>query len=171
MAHYAHLAIDLGCPACGSLVTDLIWFPWGFSASYSPIDEHLYRLGDAIRWKTCRDGHAPAWTYFWREVTITFKGQHFTAISEEANLGDPAVTDLIVVFPYPEDQCCAACNQQLGGTAVEIRDARIRRAWVYRSGEFSDEQVDIYLIAGDGSLIPKPEWYFHSMDRLSADQC
>ena len=83
MPKHAHLQEELRCPDCHSAVIDLAWFQWGYCANHGVVDEYLYRIGDAIRWATAGDGSTPAWTYF--EID-----------NHGGNLGDPAVTDLVV---------------------------------------------------------------------------
>ncbi|HEX5503678.1 MAG TPA: hypothetical protein VFW96_13730, partial [Thermomicrobiales bacterium] len=64
-----------------------------------------------------------------------------------------------------ERRRCDHCGQPLEGTAIEIREGIIRRAWIYRPGEF-DNRVDLYLLPPDGgerSLRPMPEWNDHPM--------
>ena len=80
MPSYAHVAVDLMCPGCGHPVTDLLRIAWG----YCPANDvrYPYQLGEAIRWRVCRDGVIPPWTYFG---------------PAECNVGDPAYEDLVLL--------------------------------------------------------------------------
>src|SRR3954464_1226387 len=109
MPKHAHLVIDLCCPDCRAVVTDLVWFQWGYCANYSVVEEYLYRIGDAIRWATADDGSTPAWTYF--EID-----------NHAGNLGDPALQDLVVhdttEFYWTDEsqrRRCPGCQQPLEG--------------------------------------------------------
>jgi hypothetical protein len=168
MASYAHLYTDLNCPYCGALVTNLLWFQWGYCPSYSVHPDYLYRTGEAIRWMTAPDGAVPAWTYF-KVEGFTYRDKQSLGIVEEANIGDPAVTDLIVregAFFYWADEArrrrCGACDRPLEGAVVEIRGNVIQRAWIYRPDEF-DHTVAYYVFEDDERLKPMPQWNDHSM--------
>src|SRR6476660_7600232 len=85
MPSYAFLFAPLQCPTCATVLGDLIWFQWGFTAWRQPIPESTYVIGDAIRWRTCRDGRTHAWTYFMRNGN-----------SDGGNLGTPDEPNVIV---------------------------------------------------------------------------
>ena len=160
MPKHAHLVIDLCCPDCRAVVTDLCWFQWGYCASYSIVPEYLYRIGDAIRWAAADDGSIPAWTYF-------------DIDNHAGNLGDPAVLDLVVqdateLYWREESRRrrCPGCQQPIEGAAIEIRGGVIRRAWIYRRGEL-DHLVDLHELAPDGRLVPRPEWNDHPMEMVA----
>jgi hypothetical protein len=156
MPKHAHLQEELRCPDCHAAVIDLAWFQWGYCANHGVVDEYLYRIGDAIRWATADDGSTPAWTYF--EID-----------NHGGNLGDPAVTDLVVKevaelywTHEPDRRRCPGCGQPLEGAAIEIRGGVIRRAWIYRAGELA-RGAEIHVFAPDGRLVPRPAWNDHPM--------
>lgn len=135
MPSYAHLEHNLRCPHCREVVTDMVWFQWGYSSGYAPRAGYVYHLHDPIHWKVCKDGSIMPWTYFERGG---------------GNLGDPSIRDLIARDTSPLFQTgtvCESCNQRLEGAAVEIRGGVIQKAWVYLVGEFNEAanmDVDIY---------------------------
>lgn len=171
MPHYAHLDADLRCPACGAAVatpTGLLWFQWGYCPSYQPVDGHIYRLGDAVRWRSCADGSTPAWTAFRRRLRPE-------PPSGGSNIGDPAVPDVVVrdltQFQWEDEsqrRRCGACGGPLEGALIEIRDGAIRRAWIHRPGEVAAE-ADYFLPRPDGSVAPAHEWTGHRM--AQRDEC
>jgi hypothetical protein len=158
MPNYAHLAVDLKCPQCNTLFYDLFWFQWGYCPARIPIDTHFYHIGDAIRWRVCTDGSAPAWTYFNDEVPPS------------ANIGDPSIQNVLIQdselsWNSTQPTRCSVCNWLLGGAMLEVRGGIIKRAWLYPPDEFG-QFVNTYLIAENGSLIPKPDWNDHAMHSL-----
>ena len=149
MAAHAHLLTDLRCPYCEAIVTDLVWFQWGYCPSYGVNYEYLYRIGDAIRWMTADDDSTPAWTYFDRRG---------------GNIGDPAFADVIARdttefywTTQAERRTCRSCQRPLDGAAIEIRGGVIVGSWIYRDSEL-DNDVDFYVVEPDGRRTPKPEW-------------
>jgi uncharacterized protein YijF (DUF1287 family) len=54
MPNYCFLKVDLRCPNCDEVVTDLLWFQWGYSPGRLPQEEYDYCLGDPIRWRYCK---------------------------------------------------------------------------------------------------------------------
>lgn len=159
MPHYAYLVTDLHCPSCDVVVADRVWFQWGYSPGYLPREGHLYHLNDAIRWQWCEDGGLFSWAYF-KDPVQSLEG---------ADIGDPAIRDLIVrdtaqfYWRDPaERRQCEKCQQILEGAAIEIRDNIIRRSWIYQPGEF-DNEVDIYVLRANGQDMPMPEWNDHAM--------
>jgi hypothetical protein len=168
MPRYAHLHTDLLCPFCGAVVTNLVWFRWGYCPSYSVRPDFLYRLDDPVLWMSDEDGAVPAWTYF-RLEGFTHRSQRSVGIVVEANIGDPGVTDLIAQdeahFNWREGaqwRRCGQCDHPLEGAVVEIRGGVLRRAWIYRPGEF-DPTVGYYLIEAGERLKPVPKWGDHPM--------
>jgi hypothetical protein len=187
MPRYAFLEESIFCPHCGTQVTDVLGFQWGYCTSSSPIPEDYYHIGDSIRWRSCVDSTTPSWVYFSDKPFVT------------GNIGDPAVRDVFVqdgwgffwdpdieavlydphhpseqqnpgiVYytggkPPNQPETCHACQGILPGAMIEIRDNIIKRAWIYTLGEF-DPNTDIYIIASDGTLISKKEWNDHPMGR------
>jgi len=159
MPSYAHLDADLLCPHCDAVISTLVAFQWGYCPARIPIPEEFYHIGDAIRWRECRQGLVPAWTYFSDEF------------QQAANIGDPAVQNLLVqdsqfawdTLALPQ---CLACKHHFGGAMIAIQNGIIQRAWLYLPDDF-DRNVDHYLISVDGRYVPKPEWNDHPMDSQS----
>ncbi len=161
MPTYAYLAYHhVTCPDCG---TDLqcayapepcyITFQWGYCPHRAP-DSVIYQMGDTIYWRPSRDGIVRGWT--------SFDGY-------SCNVGDPTIENIIVtdvgtdVAHFPKR--CQACQQPIGGAAVEIRGGRICTVWAFRPGELKvSEFVDHYIIRDDGSLEAKSEWAFRTFD-------
>jgi hypothetical protein len=142
MPHYAFLPVALHCPACRTVLDDLVWFQWGFTRFRQPLPECTYAIGDPIRWQACQDGKIPPWTYFHRN------GQ-----PAGANLGTPDEVDVIVrdwaqVRHY---EPCPACGAPLGGAAVEIREGRIARGWIARADELPEPSA-VLRVCADGTL-------------------
>lgn len=161
MPKYAYLQTDAQCPWCGVVLTDMIWFQWGFAPGYGPQWEYVYKIGQPIYWKSCRDGTTPAWTYFFQ------KDQY--GVNDVANLGDPAFRNLVVrdLAQHYLMESCQHCQQPLGGAALEISGGVIIRAWISKMGEFEGDETDIYLVEGSGTqrqLKAMSEWNDHSMD-------
>lgn len=153
MPSFAYVKQDINCPYCNFAVHNLTAFQWGFCPGYNVQEKYIYKLNDSIYWKTCKDGSKPAWTYF---------------DERQGNIGDPSILNLIVrdsshYWQYPLS--CRNCQRLLGGAVVKIIEGNIARVWVYEPGEL-DNQIDIYLIIGDGSLKPMMEWNDHPMMRL-----
>lgn len=83
---------------------------------------------------------------------------------EGVNFGDPYLRDLVVLDRDTELERsgeCPGCGRIFSGTAVEIRDNRISRAWLHEPGEFEGE-ADTYLLRDEGELTPLPEWREHA---------
>ncbi|MGH9266955.1 MAG: hypothetical protein ACRD0D_02135, partial [Acidimicrobiales bacterium] len=80
----------------------------------------------------------------------------------EANVGDPAVGDLLVRGNQEGGSTCDKCGRAIGGTAVEIRGGVITRAWAYPPGELPDEAL-VHLVGPGGELVPMPDWDHHPM--------
>jgi hypothetical protein len=156
MPSFAHLSTELLCPVCHSFLTDHVWFKWGHCMGYGPKQGLIYHIGDSIRWRQCRDGSIPPWVYFG---------------TSEGNFGDPSVHDVLVRDTSPlfaTEPVCEHCKRPLGGAIVEVRNDKIKRAWIYLPGEFS-EDVTIYTIEHDGEIKPRPEWADMSMRLI--DDC
>lgn len=164
MAASAFLEVDLYCVHCGSLLTDMVWFQWGYCRSRIPADISLYHLGDSIRWHACPDGAVLPWTQF-----------DNGAKSFGSNVGDPSVTNLVVLDQAqfgpdrPNDRkVCGNCGAAIDGAAVEIRGGVVAKAWVWRAGDF-DPRTTYYLLAEDGQRTPVPAWEDRAMDLLAPD--
>ena len=152
MPVYAHLENqDLPCPECGSSLrieaqpwTHYIKFWWGYCASRSP-GEVVYRIGDAINWRSGKDGVVHEWA--------SFGARSF-------NVGDPRFADLTVTDIWG-DVCqlpwnCLTCGTAIGGAAIEIRAGLIEDVWIFRPDELASEAY--YLIQPDGSRLRMQEW-------------
>jgi hypothetical protein len=138
---------DLRCPHCGHQVTDLLWFGWGYSDAQQPVRDNTYKIGDTIRWRSCADGTIPAWGS-WPDM------------QNGLNIGDPTVLDLITLDTEEVGwglTHCVKCREHLPGAAIEIRDGRIQRCWVFAPGEF-DRDIEYNLIESDGVIRPMPDW-------------
>lgn len=143
MPAYAFANGPMTCPACGATLDDKLWFQWGFCIDRAQRPEAQYAVGDEIRWRACADGRVPAWTYFHR-------GDEYLG----GNLGSREERHVIV-----RDQAqlqhygpCSACGTSLDGGAVEIRDNRIVRAWILRSGELPvTGSVSVLRVRPDGA--------------------
>jgi hypothetical protein len=164
MPNYAHLEIELHCPDCTTLITDIVWFQWAFCPGHTLHKDLVYHVGDAVRWKQCSHGGLFSWA--------SFRDDERNA---GTNIGDPTIRNLICsdVYQFYWDSLeqrrrCPTCRAILEGAMVEIRDGTIRGARIYRPGEFA-QRVDVYLIGQDGQYFPKPEWYDHQV--ASVDDC
>ena len=158
MAKHAHLAAELQRPSCDALISDLVWFQWGYCRAYGPWHEYIYHVGDRLRWQPCADGRILAWAYFW-------DGRHEIG----GNIGDPAVRHLIVkggpefYWEGPDQRWQDICGCPIQGAAIEIKDGIIARAWLYLPDELPGE-ANVYVVRDDGSLQPMPEWNDHPME-------
>lgn len=152
MPNYAYLSANLKCPNCGTLITDLVWFQWGYCPGYSLRKEYVYRIGDSIIWKNCENESVPGWVYF---------------ENGGANIGDPSVKNILVKDSAQTwlKEFCLSCKHPLGGAIIEIINGVIDNAWIYMKGEF-DEDADIYIRKENNILEPKPEWDDHPMSTL-----
>lgn len=155
MTHYAYVKVDLKCPYCDTIVTDLLWFQWGFCPGYSPREDYVYKISDPIHWKTCSDDSIRSWVYF---------------EGGGANIGDPSIKNLIVKdsAQYWLDKQCDKCQQPIAGAALEIKYGIIQKAWLYKPSELGDD-ADIFVVESDGKLKSMPEWNDHSMETI--DNC
>ena len=126
MPHYCYVRTDLRCPRCDIVITDLVWFQWGYSPGRLPQEQHIYDLNDPIRWRYCPGMGIFSWVYFKDEG----------GRSEGANFGDPHIRDIIVCDPeqfyWRGDPAgrytCVNCNRPIDGAAIEIRENRPQRA-------------------------------------------
>ena len=143
MPRYTFLWTDLRCPNCGNSISDLLWFGWGYSDAQQPVGDNEYRLGDAIRWRSCADGTTEAWA-------------NWPGAPYGMNMGDPTVLDIIVLDNWTEGNC-AKCEHPTPGAAIEIRGGVIQRCWVVAPSEFNRE-IEYNLIEPDGSIRPMLEW-------------
>jgi hypothetical protein len=145
MPNYAYLKTNLRCLQCAKKLTDVVWFQWGYCPGYGPQKKYIYRLGDAIFWKSCTPGKIPSWTYFHP--------------NGGANIGSATIKNIIVrdLAQYFLRETCLVCGVSLGGAALEVKEGHIIRAWLAQPGEF-DNAVEYYLTDPDGSLRPMPEW-------------
>jgi hypothetical protein len=150
MPHYAYLETDLTCPHCREIISDIVWFQWGYSPGYGPQEEHLYHIGDAITWKACENGEILSWVYF---------SEH-----GGANLGDPEYKNLIIKDPaqYHLHEACERCGGPLGGAVVELKEGIIHNARITLPGEL-EEEANEFLILEGGKLKPMYEWIDHPM--------
>lgn len=165
MANYSHLEIDLPCPACGTIVIDLLWFQWGFSRGYGVRDELIYYLGDAIRWQRTKARSILPWVYFYQGDP----NDNNSTTSRGSNHGDPAINDLLICvhtsFYWEEpDQRrhCPNCGMIHEGAVIEIRQGSIKSARIYKPGEF-DNPTAIYILDPSGLVKPMPEWIDYPM--------
>lgn len=149
MPSYAFFEGPITCQ-CGDIITDVAWFQWGYCAGYAPHPDSIYRIGDSIRWRKCKDGTIKNWVYF---------------SNGGGNIGEPGVTDLIVLDNVSAQhiETCPSCGIMLGGLFVRILGGVIRDVSVYERGQFPEE-AEIYLILPDDSFVAKPEWYDYPME-------
>jgi hypothetical protein len=164
MPKFAYVDADVRCPTCQAVVIEYLMIQWGRCPSQLKTEAESYAVGDPIQWRLCKDGSIRPWTYF-------AHGRYL----EEANIGDPAYTDLIVrdsgwnfywVDPAQKPRC-QHCSTSIEGAAVEIRDGVIRRAWIYTQGELGEVPADHNLILENGQLQPMPEWDDREIERIS----
>lgn len=143
MPKFAHIAERVACPSCGADLAYIgrVGFQWGFCAyPYSDSSREAYRIGDAIRWRADTAGRVPVWRYF---------------VDSTANIGEPRCADLVLRESEFGIDTCTACGRRCGGIAITIRHGRIQAV----SASFDwPLGVDIYIIAGDGALTPRPDW-------------
>jgi hypothetical protein len=165
MPRYTYLQVDLPCPSCGTIRTDMLWFQWGFCPGYLPRTQHIYRVGDAIIWKACKDGSIPAWTYFEQ------KDEAGGTVDLAANIGDPSFLNLIIHDPAQESflqEPCPTCHGAFGGAAIELKEGIISGAWMYLLDELHSQAITS-VIGPDGVVTPMPEWDDHLMDHRPYD--
>ena len=150
MPNLAYLAHNVYCPACDALLMDLIPFQWGVCPGYTPREEYLYTVGDAIQWQQAANGKIPAWTYI-----------DFDDKTHVLNAGDPMIQNLYVRMDSPQSDVSmiCLCGHTMGGVAIRIKDGSIDHVWIYPEGTLSAE-ADIYLldVAGENIVRPMVEW-------------
>jgi hypothetical protein len=56
MPNHAHLEVELQCPSSDEVISDLVWFQWGYCRTYGPWHKDVYHVGDRLRWQPCADG-------------------------------------------------------------------------------------------------------------------
>ena len=174
-------------PRCATQITDLVAFQWGYCKSSSPIPDDYYHIDESIHWRSCADGTTPAWTYFSDEPVETANIGDPSLRNMLVQEGwyffwDPAIEAVLYDPHHPPAQwnpgtvyytggkppnqpwTCSVCQAVLPGAMIEIRDNIIKRAWIYTLGEF-DPRTELYIIAPDGTRIPKKEWNDHPMIR------
>jgi hypothetical protein len=132
----------LNCPACGTTIDDQVWFQWGFCIGVAQRDESQYVVGDEIRWHVCTDGRVPSWTYFHRGDR-EIGGNHGAREEPHVIVRNWANT--------PHYDPCPSCGTPLDGSAVEILDNKIVRAWLLRPGELPVEGR-VLRIRPDGTM-------------------
>lgn len=176
MPKLAFIETELRCPFCDTVITDILFFQWGYCPGAGPHPESTYNVGDTLNWKKCKDGSIPAWTYF-----------EYTESWQTANMGDPTIKHLIVKdwFNHHYLEQCNNCKEPLGGAAVEIHNNIIVRAWLCKPNEFNDrfkfklpipesddfidQTVDNYVLLENGDILPQPSWSDHSMNFMTED--
>lgn len=136
MPSYAHVAVDLRCPGCDRPMTSLLSICWGYCPGYSVRDHLVYRVGDAIRWRVCRDGTIPSSAFFG---------------PAECNVGDPAYENLVLLDHSMIGET-HDCLTRVGGAAVEVRGGVITKTWIFSPGEFEDDDTMAYLSDEYGEL-------------------
>jgi hypothetical protein len=143
----------LTCPACGTTIDDQAWFQWGFCRDRAQRPEAQYVVGDQIRWHACADGRVLPWTYFFRDGQEQ-GGNH--GVREEPH---------VIVRNWANthhSEPCPVCRTPLDGSAVEIRDNAIVRAWLLRPGELP-VAGEVLRIRPDGTMETLSE-HDHRMD-------
>ena len=118
-----------------------------------------YAMGEAIRWRVCRDGSIPRWTFF--SPSDGPLG---------ANIGDPAYENLVLLDDWWIGQT-HDCLTRLGGAAIEVRGGVITKAWIFSPGEFEDVNTPAYLISEDGELNSMWDGEDHRMNTLDPRDC
>src|ERR687886_658663 len=116
MPDYRYARTDLRCPQCNVVLTDLVWFQWGYSPGELPQEKYIYDLNDPIRWGYCPGMGIFSWVYFKDEE----------GSEEGANFGDPHIRDLIVRDPVQfywrwdpaRRSRCVNCNWPIDGAAI-----------------------------------------------------
>ncbi|MDQ3641413.1 MAG: hypothetical protein M3450_08115 [Actinomycetota bacterium] len=137
----------LPCPGCGARQfgdhsIQSLRVGWGLAVAQVPIPRFDYAIGDRIRWRTCLEGTIHPWTFF-RDISV--------------NIGDPRITDVVVLDDWPARRC-PTCGTHIGGGAVHITGGRITEARLFVDGEFGDDElVDTFVMRPDGSIEPLPE--------------
>lgn len=132
----------MACPACGQVHTDMAAFQWGYSAGYGPRKEHIYQLGDAIRWRTC-GGTVPRWA--------ALEGDE----GHSLNIGDPIHHNLLALDTLQTwlAQPCSHCGTSSDGAVVDIRAGRIAQASILPAGTLPFVPASGLIAQGpDGSM-------------------
>ncbi len=151
----------------------MLYFQWGFSAGHAMRQEHVYHIGDQIRWQATKDGSVLPWVYFW-----TRPGGK--TVDQGANLGDPSIKNLLVRDPaqffweVPQKRRrCEGCGEPFEGAVLEIRENAIRGARIYSTGEYEND-TNIFIFDPSGLVKPMPEWSDYPLgivyDLLPSDQ-
>ena len=120
----AFLDFTILCPRCRAFYDDLVWMPWGLcGGDYNTAP--VYRVGDRIRWRTHDDAGGPvancslvpSWLY---------QSQSPYSHRVPANLGDPAMPDVVVEnIAYGDDFAeCRECDEQFF-IGAEIRSGTV----------------------------------------------
>jgi hypothetical protein len=129
----------------------------GLRTGAAPREGYVYRVGDPIRWRYCEKGGLASWAAFKSD----------SSEPEGMNIGDPTITELVVLDTDqfyradPERRWrCESCGWPVEGSAIEIRENYIRRAWIYERDEF-DERASYHLIREDGKHVAMLEWEDH----------
>lgn len=124
MAESAWVFVDLQCPECREILTDVVWFAWGGMLSTNIHNGPMYSLGDRLVWFSDARGkvHADSRLPFTRGV----------------NLGDPRALNVDVYEINGVPRKCPACGLSLYGSCVEITNGVIHRVRAIPEGEHDD---------------------------------
>jgi len=163
MPKYAFLQSSFLCPTCEAPIADVdvVKFQWGYCRAATPWEDFIYRIHDKLKWKVCKEGNIPPWTYF--------EDSRYPSPNDlgGANIGAPSINYVVAKDPsfYFSNLSCQSCKQQISGSAVEITDGVITRAWLLRPGELTDAS-SYYSTKPDDPLSPVLEWDNHAMDLI-----
>jgi hypothetical protein len=149
MPRYATVFADLTCPSCHEHVDDRLEVQWGRIPA-------AYRLGDAVKWRRDAKGRIV-------EPFTLRPGQ------DSWNCGDPAARNalLLDVNAYRSElkPRCPRCNVPLDGGFVRVVNGRFAEARLLLEGELvtlvgrgRDIDCNIFVVADDGTIDPRPDW-------------
>jgi hypothetical protein len=141
VAAYAWVEFDVACPACGLILDDAVWLPWGGVLSYDFSRGPVYRVGWRLLWHVDEAGDAPANT--------TWRSSHAT------NLGDPRLSAVDVVADNAPSRCIE-CQARIGGIKVSVRDGIITGVVVLSQLDVDPNVLAVVLDPESGEPVPRP---------------
>lgn len=150
MADLSFVLASVYCAHCGGVADEVPQaFRWGYAIGSLPRDEDSYEPGDAIRWRKRRDGSIPPWVWFQPSE------------GGGANLGDPAVSELLVLggpaIQWGSEGRCLACSAPFGWVPIGISGGAVASVGpALPLAAFAGEIEHFELRAG--TWVPRQDW-------------